>query len=60
MKFVYGVVAATAIAISSFIAGSYNWNLDQDHFPCQEDEVLGYSPDNRDKVICIHIDTLRS
>lgn len=34
--------------------------FDQRDFPCQEDEVLGYSPDfGPDKVGCIHIDTLK-
>lgn len=34
--------------------------FDQSTFPCQEDEVLGYSPAfGPDRVGCIHIDDLR-
>jgi hypothetical protein len=33
--------------------------FDQDTFPCQEDELLGYTPDaSPNRVACIHIDTL--
>lgn len=33
--------------------------FNEDTFPCQEDEVLGYSPEAEEgKVICIHRDTL--
>lgn len=32
----------------------------QASFPCEEDEVLGYSPDfGPDRVGCIHIDALK-
>lgn len=55
MAIVYGVLTCTVLAISSFIAGSHHWNLDQHYFPCAEDEVLGYSPSNHDRVVCIHI-----
>ncbi len=30
----------------------------QAHFPCHEDEVLGYVPGNFTHVECIHVDVL--
>ncbi|QGJ94850.1 hypothetical protein SEA_BLINN1_90 [Mycobacterium phage Blinn1] len=55
-------IAAMALATpgESHADPSPSITFDQQDFPCQEDEVLGYSPEfGPDRVGCIHIDVLK-
>jgi hypothetical protein len=55
------LIAALALALALITAPPANATpsdpFDQRSFPCEEDEVLGYSPRfGPDRVGCIHID----
>ncbi len=58
------VVIATITIIAlmgiSFTIGTHKWNLNQQYFPCAEDEVLKYDYRNKVNVMCVHIDELAS
>ncbi|QEA11372.1 hypothetical protein SEA-BUTTONS_85 [Mycobacterium phage Buttons] len=58
---VFFLIAATAvIATPTWIASADPISFDQSSFPCEEDEVLGFSPEfGPDKVGCIHIEDVR-
>ncbi|ANT41866.1 hypothetical protein PBI_MAKEMAKE_93 [Mycobacterium phage Makemake] len=54
------IAAPAIIATPAWIASADPISFDQSSFPCNEDEVLGFSPEfGPDKVGCIHIDSLR-
>ncbi|QAX93241.1 hypothetical protein SEA_BEXAN_87 [Mycobacterium phage Bexan] len=54
------IAAPAIIATPTWIASADPITFDQSAFPCEEDEVLGFSPEfGPDKVGCIHIDSLR-
>ncbi|AUX82477.1 membrane protein [Mycobacterium phage Pippin] len=54
------LAAPAVIATPGWIASADPISFDQSSFPCQEDEVLGFSPEfGPDKVGCIHVDSLR-
>ncbi len=54
------VLAAIAITAAMLLADSGVDQMSQRTFPCQEDEVLGYSPKfGPDQVGCIHVEDLK-
>ncbi|AHB31867.1 hypothetical protein PBI_HANSHOTFIRST_90 [Mycobacterium phage HanShotFirst] len=54
------LIAPAVIATPTWIASADPISFDQSSFPCEEDEVLGFSPEfGPDKVGCIHIDDIR-
>ncbi|AYD81064.1 hypothetical protein SEA_RAJELICIA_89 [Mycobacterium phage Rajelicia] len=54
------LLIAPAVITTPAWASADPISFDQSSFPCEEDEVLGFSPEfGPDKVGCIHIDSLR-
>ncbi|AZF97265.1 hypothetical protein SEA_FROGHOPPER_79 [Mycobacterium phage Froghopper] len=54
------LLIAPAVIATPAWASADPITFDQSSFPCEEDEVLGFSPEfGPDKVGCIHIDDIR-
>ena len=56
--FITLITVITLIALS-YTIGTHRWNLSQEYFPCNEDEVLGYSPKSVNTVVCMHVEDNR-
>lgn len=57
---ILGLLLAFLVFTAGYAAGHKSRDpFTQDGFPCQEDEVLGYSPAfGPDRVGCLHVDLL--
>lgn len=59
-EFVFmGIVTLITLIALSYTIGTHRWNLSQEYFPCQEDEVLGYSPSDINRVVCISVEAVK-